>query len=120
MDTRRSPTTQPWTESNIWLVRSFYIASRSRPVWISSQIESPSAVDYARAVADAAAAGGRWIVSLDDTLRGKLRARDTSARETWQCVSTYMEFAESRAAWRGVAPYGNVGLLLDPASTKTE
>ena len=120
MGIRGTPSSQPWIESNIWLVRSFHLASPSRPVWISSQIESPSAVDYARAVADAAAAGGRWIVSLDDALRAKLRARDTLALETWQRVSTYMKFAEGRAAWRAVAPYGNVGILLDPASTKPE
>ena len=120
MGIRGTPSSQPWIESNIWLVRSFHIASPSRPVWISSQLESPSAVDYARAVADAAAAGGRWIVSLDDVLRAKLRAQDTSAIETWQRVSTYMKFTEGCAAWRAVAPYGNVGILLDPASTKPE
>ena len=41
MGIRGTPSSQPWIESNIWLVRSFDIASRSRPVWISSQIESP-------------------------------------------------------------------------------
>ena len=117
---RGAPSSQPWIESNIWLVRSFDIAPPSRPVWISSQIETPSAVDYARAVADAAAAGGRWIVTLDDALRTKLRARDASALETWHRVSSYMKFAEGHAAWRALGPYGNVGILLDPASTKPE
>jgi hypothetical protein len=120
MGIRGTPSSQPWIESNIWLVRSFHIASSSRPVWISSQLETPSALDYARAVADAAAAGGRWIVSLEDALRAKLRARDTSALETWHRVSTYIKFAEGRAAWRAVAPYGNVGILLDPSTTKPE
>ena len=31
-----------------------------------------------------------------------------------------MKFAEGHAAWRALAPYGNVGILLDPASTKPE
>ena len=117
---RGTPSSQPWIESNIWLVRSFDIGSPSRPVWISSQPETPSAVDYARAVADAAAAGGRWIVTLDDALRAKLRARDVSALETWQRLSSYMKFAERHAAWRALTPYGNVGILLDPASTNPE
>jgi hypothetical protein len=117
---RGAPSSQPWIESNIWLVRSFHIASPSRPVWISSQIETPSAIDYARAVADAAAAGGRWIVTLDDALRAKLRARDASALEAWRRLSSYLKFAEGHAAWRALAPYGNVGILLDPASTKPE
>ena len=117
---RGSPSSEPWIESNIWLVRSFGVASPSRPVWISSRLENASAVDYARAVADAAAAGGRWIVSLDDALRAKLRARDPTALEAWLRLSSYLKFAESHAAPRALAAYGNVGIVLDPASTKQD
>jgi hypothetical protein len=120
MGIRGAPSSEPWIQSNIWLVRSFALGSRSRPVWISSQLENASAVDYARAVADAAAGGGRWIVSLDDRLRAKLRARDASALEAWRRLSNYVKFAESHAAWRALAPYGNVGIVLDPASTKQD
>jgi len=118
MGIRGAPSSQPWIESNLWLVRS--LAFPSRRVWISSQIESPSAIDYARAVADAAAAGGRWIISLDDALRTKLRVRDASALEAWRRLSSYLKFAESHAAWRLLSPYGNVGIVLDPASTQPD
>ncbi|HET9405676.1 MAG TPA: hypothetical protein VFO39_00415 [Candidatus Sulfotelmatobacter sp.] len=120
MGIRGTPSSEPWIESNIWLVRSFGFASPSGPVWISSDLEKASALDYARAVADAAAAGGRWIVSLDDALRLKLRARDASALELWRRLSSYLKFAESHAAWRDLARYGNVGLVLDPATTKPD
>jgi hypothetical protein len=120
MGIRGAPSSEPWIESNVWLVRSFGLASPSRPVWISSQLENASPVAYARAVADAAAAGGHWIVSLDDALRAKLRARDASALAAWRRVSSYLRFAESHAAWRALAPYGNVGIVLDPASTKQD
>ena len=120
MGIRGAPSSQPWIESNIWMVRSFDLISPRRPVWISSQIENATSVDYARAVADAAVAGGRWIVSLDDALRAKLRARDASALETWRQISVYLKFTESHAAWRALAPYGNVGIVLDPLSTKQD
>ncbi|HST09891.1 MAG TPA: hypothetical protein VLL05_05915, partial [Terriglobales bacterium] len=120
MGIRGAPSSEPWIESNVWLVRSFGLDSPSRPVWISSQLENASAVSYARAVADGAAAGGRWIVSLDDAFRAKLRARNASAIETWRHLSSYLKFAESHAAWPAIAPYGNVGIVLDPASTKQE
>jgi hypothetical protein len=120
MGIRGAPSSQPWIESNIWLVRSFAFVSLSRAVWISSQLENASAIDYQRAVADAAAAGGRWIVSLDDTLRTKLRARDPSALETWHRVSSYLKFAESHAGWRALVPYGNVGIVVDSASAKQD
>ena len=120
MGIRGSPSSEPWIESNIWLVRSFGLASPPPRVWISSQLENASAVDYARAVADAAAGGGRWIVSLDDALRAKLRTRDASALEAWRRLTSYLKFAETHAAWRALAPYGNVGIVLDPASTKQD
>jgi hypothetical protein len=120
MGIRGAPSSQPWIESNIWLVRSFGLGSSLRPVWISSQLEKASAVDYQRAVADAAAGGGHWIVSLDDGLRAKLRARDASALEEWRRISSYLKFAESHAGWRLVAPYGNVGFVLDVVSTNQE
>lgn len=120
MGIRGAPSSEPWIESNIWLVRSFDLASPSHSVWISSQLENASSIDYARAVADAAAAGGHWIVSLDDALRAKLCARDASALETWRRLSSYVKFAESHAAWRAFAPYGNVGIVLDPASAKPD
>lgn len=120
MGIRGSPSSQPWIESNLWLARSFALVSPSRPVWISSELEDASASDYARAVADAAAAGGRWVVSLDDVLRAKLRAQDPSALEVWHRLSKYLRFAESHAAWRTLAPYGNVGIVLDSASGKQD
>lgn len=116
MGIRGAPSSQPWIESNIWLVRSLHQGSPSRPVWISSSIENASAIDYARAVADAAAAGGHWIVSLDDSLRAKLRSGDASALEKWHRLSSYLRFAESHADWRALAPYGHVGIVVDPAS----
>ena len=120
MGIRGTPSSQPWIESNMWLVRSFRLALPLRQVWISNQLENASDVDYLRAVADAAAAGGRWIVSLDDALRTKLRAGDTSALQAWRRLSSYLKFAEAHAAWRALPPFGNVGIVPDTASTKQD
>jgi hypothetical protein len=114
MGIRGTPSSQPWIESNIWLARSFATPSSSRLVWISSQLESPSSLDYGRAAADAFAAGGRWIISLDDALRAKLRAHDASALEIWNRLSTYLKFADTHTGWHALASYGNVGIVLDP------
>ena len=115
MGIRGAPSSEPWIESNIWLVRSFALDSVSRSVWISSQLRNASAVDYTRAVADAAAAGGRWIVCLDDALRAKLFAQDASALETWRQICSYMKFAEAYVGPRAFGTYGNAGVVLDPA-----
>ncbi len=120
MGIRGSPSSQPWIESNVWLARSFPLGHPSRSLWISSRLESPATLDYQRAVADAAAAGGRWIVALDDALRAKMLAHDSTALETWQQLLSYLRFAESHAAWRDTVPYGNVGIVLDPATTEPD
>jgi hypothetical protein len=119
MGIRGAPSSQPWIESNVWLTRSFNLGS-PRTIWISSRLESPTPLDYERAVADAGAAGGHWIVSLDDGLRAKLRAHDVSALETWHRLSAYLKFADIHAAWRALAPYGNVAFVLDPESKQPD
>lgn len=116
MGIRGAPSSEPWIESNIWLVRSFQ-GPGWRPVWISYRPEGGSANDYARYVADSAVAGGRWIVALDDSLRARLRSNDAGAIATWRSVGASLEFAERHAEWRGFAPYGRVGMILDPADT---
>jgi hypothetical protein len=114
MGIRSAPSSEPWIESNIWLVRSFRLGPEWRPVWISHQPEGGSANEYARYVADSAVAGGRWIVALDDRLRAKLRGNDAGALATWRSISASLEFAERHAEWRSFAPYGRVGMVLDP------
>jgi len=116
MGIRAAPSSEPWIQSNIWLVRSFRIAPAWRSIWISYQPDSGTAVDYARAVADAAVAGGRWIAALDDSLRAKLRQNDAAAVSAWQRLGAYLRFAEQHAEWRAFVPYGNLGLILDTAS----
>jgi len=120
MGIRGTPSSQPWIESNIWLMRSIPTSWSAHQIWISSQLESPSAVDYDRAVADASAARARWIVSLDDSLRTRLRTGDSTALEIWRRLSSYLRFAESHSEWRALAPYGNVGIVVDPASSQPD
>ncbi len=117
---RAGPSSEPWIDSNIWLVRSFRLGTAWRPIWIDQQPHSSSQADYARCVADSAVAGGRWIVALNDDLRTKLFRKDPDALATWRSVGGYLKFAEDHAEWRGFAPYGNLGIILDTASQNPE
>jgi hypothetical protein len=116
MGIRGGPSSEPWIESNIWLVRSFRQRAAWRPVWIGHQPEGGSPSDYARSVADAAVAGGRWIVAPDENLRVRLRRREAAALDTWQRINSLLRFAEEHAEWRGFAPYGNLAIVVDPAA----
>ena len=120
MGIRGAPSSQPWIQSNVWLVRSFRRAPAWRPVWIGYQPESGSSLDYARFVADAAVAGGRWIAALDDTLRAQLLRRDATALGAWQRMGACLRFAEDHAEWRGFLPYGNLAIVQDAAAAGQE
>jgi hypothetical protein len=120
MGIRAAPSTEPWIESNIWLARSFRLSGAWRPVWISYEPDRGTSAEYARYVADGAMGGGRWVVALDDGLRAKLLRRDSGALATWERVGATLRYVEQHADWRGFAPYGRLGLIVDPAAADPE
>ena len=115
MGIRAGASAEPWIESNIWLVRSFRLGTEWRPIWINQQPNPSSQGDYVRCVADAAVAGGRWMVAIDDDLRARLFRKDSGALATWRSIAAYLQFGEDHAEWRSFAPYGNLGIILDLA-----
>jgi hypothetical protein len=114
------PTSEPWIDSNIWLVRSFRTAKDRRPVWIGHQLLHPGGGDYERAVADGAMAGGHWIVALDDELRANLRRRQPAALKAWRELGAYLTFYQEHTEWKEFLPEGPLGVVLDPAGEYRE
>ncbi len=104
-----------WIDSNMWLARSFHPAP-DRPVWISHRPRAGSPGVYSRSLADAAAAGARWIVTLDDDLRTRLLSGETGAAAEWRAMMSEVAWFEGREEWEDFAPYGNVGIVLDTAA----
>lgn len=115
MGIRAGPSSEPWIDSNIWLVRSFRLAGRQKTIWVSQEPDPNSVGDYVRCVADAAVAGGRWIITLDDDLRARLCKKEAEGLATWSAIANYLNFAESHAEWRSFLPYGNLGIIVDTA-----
>jgi hypothetical protein len=113
MGIRAGASAEPWIESNIWLVRSFRLEKEWRPIWIN-QLPNPSSQgDYVRCVADAAVAGGRWMVAIDDGLRTGLFRKDRDALASWKSITAYLKFSEDHSEWRSFTPYGSLGVILD-------
>ena len=104
-----------WIDSNMWLVRSFRVGSGRQPIWISQRPRAGMPGAYVKSIADAAAAGGRWIVALDDGLRAKLIRQDAEALAVWRNMGAFLAFFENHAEWRSFAPFGNIGIILDNA-----
>lgn len=110
-----SATTGVWIDSNMWRARSIR-PGRDRPVWISHGLSDASPGIGARSIADAAAAGARWIVALDDQLRTRLLHRETGAVAEWRSLMSDVAWYESQDEWRAFAASGNVGIVLDTAA----
>jgi len=110
-----SATAGLWVDSNLWLVRSFGPNRGQRPVWLSHRPPPGSPGVYLKSIADAAAAGGRWIVTLGDDLRAGLLRRDAPALALWRSMGAYLAFFAEHAEWRNFVPFGNVGIILDSA-----
>ena len=108
-----SATGEVWLDSNLWLARSFRPDPGRRPVWLSHHPRDGAPGIYVRSIADAAAAGARWILTLDDDLRAKLLRRESAALAVWRDIGDCLAFFESHSEWRGFAPFGNVGIILD-------
>lgn len=114
-----TPTSEPWIDSNTWLVRSLRAADR-RPVWLAHTLEKPSVEDYLRAIADAAVAGGRWVVSPDPELLAGLWRKRPEALAVWRRMAAFLRFFEERAEWRAFEPAGPLGIVYDRAGPNAE
>ncbi len=120
MGIRAGASAEPWIDSNIWLVRSFRLGTDWRPIWISQEPNPASEGDYIRCVADAAVAGGRWVVALDDDFRANLFRKNADALGAWRRIGTYLNFAEDHAEWRRFTPFGNLAVIIDSAADLDE
>ncbi len=104
------PTGVPWVDSNGWRIRLESALHPETSVWVDAR---PAAGSYLTAIADCASRGGRWIVSLDDTLTAGLRAGEPRALDTWKKAAAAAGFFAARKAWAGYAPLAVVGVVSD-------
>ena len=115
------PSSEPWIDSNIWLVRSVSSWGGGRPVWLLERLPGdPAAVDYLRAIADAAVGGGRWALALNDDLRHGLRTNRPEAMMVWREIAAFLKFREEHAQWYGYPPLAVYGFVQDSSGKARE
>jgi hypothetical protein len=108
------PTANPWIDSNSWVAMLAMARAPGKTVWLMvdpPEEEQPAADAYRVAVADAWAAGARWVVSLDDKLSQGLAQGNAEAGNTWGGILETLTFFEKHAAWRGYMHQGPLGIL---------
>lgn len=123
-----SPTSQPWVDSNLALVR---FEQSFHPVdiplysfeWDLSdslkQQQGPAPEDYCLAVAEASAFHADLILNIHEPLQEKLAAGDSSALDLWSPVKRYLEFSEKQQS-RNLQPLAYVGVVTDTFATSYE
>ena len=108
------PTGAPWIDANYWRVQLAQTLHPGKPVWVAasppdkSRLAAPDA--YVLALADAASAGGRWIIELSDT-----HAREIAAGQPalWQRIEQALAFFDQHAEWKNFKPEAAFGVLSD-------
>lgn len=115
------PSSEPWIDSNIWLVRSIHSWGGLRPVWLMETLPAQAApVDYLRAIADAAVGGGRWALALNDDLRHGLRTKQPEAMTTWRQIAAFLKFQQEHAEWYGYPPQAVYGFVQDSSAKQRD
>jgi len=109
------PTGVPWIDSNSWVARLAVARAPSKQIWMAfeppKEEPPPSEGAYRIAVADAAAAGARWVVALDEKLGQALAAGNAEALRTWRGIAGAVDFFEKRSAWRGYVHQGPLAVI---------
>jgi hypothetical protein len=65
------------------------------------------------AVADAAAYGGRWIITLDANLAGGLASGNANAQAVWKTIGQANAFFAAKKEWESYRPAGVSGVISD-------
>jgi hypothetical protein len=108
------PTGIPWVDSNGWAVRLALALHPDSAVWVDAPPAAATrlaAGAYPLAIADSAAYGGRWIVSLDDSLAQSLAARDSTALATWKKLAAAAGFFAAHGNWLTYTPLAVIGVI---------
>ena len=66
---------------------------------------------YNIAIADSAAAGAHWIVTLDEGLAKGIATGNDEARKAWSSIAAALAFFENHRDWAAWEPSGSIGVL---------
>jgi hypothetical protein len=113
------PSSAPWIDTNTGFLH-FLRAAMDSVLWIGATPPSEETVTpverYGIVIADAYAAGARWIVTLDDDLNRRLLRGDPKARDDWQRIGAYIRYFEGHREWREYRPFSRMAVLQDSHS----
>ena len=109
------PTGVPWVDTNSWTIRLERARRPGIQVWVDAPPKSDRVfpASYPMAIADSAASGGRWVLSLDAALAAALADLKPEAINTWKSITGAAGFFARRSEWSGYVPEAVVGVISD-------
>lgn len=105
------PTGLPWVDSNGWKARLAAALNPKSTVWVNVTPRDPPPRSYQLCVADVAACGGAWIISLDDQLAAGIERGDSQPVETWKGLIESVEFFATHNYWSAYLRAAVVGVM---------
>lgn len=109
------PTGEPWLDSLGWVVQLHRARRPDDIIWIDSKPEGGiiGADSYLRAVSDAGANGGEWILAPDDSIADGISARRPEAVETWKKLLQACEYFDRNKSWNAYRRAAAFGVVSD-------
>ena len=108
------PTNLPWVESNGALLSMARALAPDKAVWMvfdPSQQVKLSTEGYLLAVADVAAYGGRWVISLDSQMLAGLASQAAPAMDAWKRIVGALAFFEQNKPVRTFEPTTRLAVI---------
>jgi hypothetical protein len=112
--TSAGPTGNPWVDSNGWKIRLEALRHPGARVWIdASPSDSASPDSYPLVFADAAAYGGRWMVSLSNQFAAAVAQGNGAALASWKKLAGAARFFDARKEWSAFRSEAVLGVISD-------
>lgn len=114
---KAGPTGSVWIDTNTGFIRAVRAWGHAA-IWIGNLPPPRTIVTgerYVQVICDAAMAGARWVLALDDDFAGRLRQNETAAVRDWKRMAQHLQFFESHREWRTMQSYGKLAIVQDPA-----
>lgn len=105
------PTGIPWVDSNGWKVRLAAALNPHAAIWVDAAPEHASPWSYTMCFADAAACGGRWIISLDGQFAAAVQNGNQEAVEAWHDLIRAANFFDAHSSWSDYKDEAVVGVV---------
>ena len=113
---KAGPTGTIWIDTNGGYLRGVH-ASTNSALWIANRPPPRTIITgerYLQVIADAAIAGARWVLSLDEDFAGRLNRRQPAAMRDWRRIGEMVRYFEAHPEWRRMSEYGKVVVVQSP------